>query len=138
ESCEIACPRFGFCRILLGNTRVGAMAKTESKPADYIQPLYINGLNGRMLHTPSVSRKYTREILLVYGHHALLERWWGLVENLRELGNVTMPDLPGFGGMDSFYKIGRTPTLDAFADYLAAFIKMRYRNRRVTIVGISF
>jgi len=40
--------------------------------------------------------------------------------------------------MDSFYKIGRAPTLDAFADYLAAFIKMRYRNRRVTIVGISF
>lgn len=76
--------------------------------------------------------------MLLYGHHALLERWWGLVENLQEYGNVTMPDLPGLGGMDSFYKIGRAPTLDAFADYLAAFIKMRYRNRRVTVVGISF
>lgn len=91
-----------------------------------------------MLRAPSTKKKYTREILLVYGHHAMLERWWGLVENLQELGNVTMPDLPGFGGMDSFRTIDRPPTLDNYADYLAAFIKMRYRNRRVTLVGISF
>jgi pimeloyl-ACP methyl ester carboxylesterase len=114
------------------------MAKPETGPADYIQPLYINGLNGRMLYTPAAKGRGGREILLIYGHHALLERWWGLVENLQEYGNVTMPDLPGFGGMDSFYKIGRAATLDAYADYLAAFIKMRYRNRRVTLMGISF
>ena len=114
------------------------MSKTEPDLAEFIQPLYINGLNGRMLYAPSVRKKYNREILLVYGHHALLERWWGLVENLRELGNVTMPDLPGFGGMDSFYKIGRPPTLDNYADYMASFVKLRYRNRRVTLVGISF
>jgi pimeloyl-ACP methyl ester carboxylesterase len=40
--------------------------------------------------------------------------------------------------MDSFYKLGRQPTSDAFADYLAAFIKLRYKRKRVTIVGISF
>lgn len=114
------------------------MARTEPNLADYIQPLYINGMNGRMLYAPSLSKKYKREILLVYGHHALLERWWGLVENLREMGNVTMPDMPGFGGMDSFYTIGREPTLNNYADYMAAFIKLRYRNRRVTLVGISF
>ncbi|HEY4161058.1 MAG TPA: alpha/beta hydrolase [Candidatus Saccharimonadales bacterium] len=114
------------------------MTQQTADPADYIQPLYINGLNGRMLHAPSTRSHGGREILLIYGHHALLERWWGLVQNLQEYGSVTMPDLPGFGGMDSFYKIGREPTLDAFADYLAAFIKMRYRKRRVTIVGISF
>lgn len=107
-------------------------------PADYIQPLDMNGLEGRMLHMKSTNKKRNKEILLVYGHHALLERWWGLVENLSDYGNVTMADVPGFGGMDSFYKIGQRPTIDAYADYLAAFVKMRYKRKRVTIVAISF
>ncbi len=110
---------------------------TELNPADYIQPLYINGLNGRMLHLPA-PKGHTRELLVIYGHHALLERWWGLVQNFNDFGAVTMPDLPGFGGMDSFYKIGKSATIDNYADYLAAFIKMRYKRKRVTIVGISF
>jgi pimeloyl-ACP methyl ester carboxylesterase len=90
-----------------------------------------------MMHVPAHNKK-NREILLVYGHHAMLERWWGLVENLNDYGTVTMPDLPGFGGMDSFRSIHRKPDIDAFADYLAAFIKMRYKRKRVTIVAISF
>ena len=116
------------------------MAKTtesEQNPADYIEPLYINGLNGRMMYLPA-SGKVKREILVLYGHHALLERWWGLVQNFNEFGNVTMPDIPGFGGMDSFYKIGQKATIDNYADYLAAFIKMRYKRKRVSIVAISF
>ncbi len=113
------------------------MAKTEPNPADYIEPLNMNGLNGRMLHIPATGRA-KREILVLYGHHALLERWWGLVQNFTDYGSVTMPDIPGFGGMDSFYKIGQQATLDNYADYLAAFIKMRYRKRRLSIVGISF
>ncbi|HET7060495.1 MAG TPA: alpha/beta fold hydrolase [Candidatus Saccharimonadales bacterium] len=111
--------------------------KPPQNPADYIAPLNMNGLDGRMLRAPALTDK-NREILLIYGHHAMLERWWGLVQNLNEFGAVTMPDLPGFGGMDSFYKIGRRPTIDAFADYLAAFIKLRYKRKRITIVGISF
>jgi pimeloyl-ACP methyl ester carboxylesterase len=111
--------------------------KVSQNPADYILSLDINGLEGRMLHVPAPPKK-DREILIVYGHHAMLERWWGLIQNYNELGSVTMPDLPGFGGMDSFAKIGRRPTIDAFADYLAAFIKLRYKRKRVTIVGISF
>lgn len=113
------------------------MPVRTDEPADYIQPLYINGLNGRMLRAPSTTKKQ-REILLIYGHHALLERWWPLVENLRPYGPVTMPDLPGFGGMESFGKIGIKPDYDAYADYLAAFIKLRYRQKRVTILAISF
>lgn len=113
------------------------MAKTIQDPADYIVPLNMNGLRGRMLHMPG-RKAQGREILLLYGHHALIERWWGLVQNLQEYGNVTLPDLPGFGGMDSFAKIGRQPTIDNYADYLAAFIKMKYKRRRITIVGISF
>jgi pimeloyl-ACP methyl ester carboxylesterase len=115
------------------------MAKQTANPADYIQPLSMNRLDGRVLHMPASKKSASkREILIVYGHHALLERWWGLVENFAEVGNVTMPDMPGFGGMDSFAKIGRRPTVDNFADYLAAYIKLRYRRRRFTVVGISF
>lgn len=80
-----------------------------------------------------------RHLLFVYGHHSTLERWWGLMEVLSEFGEVVMPDLPGFGGMDSFYKVGQKPTIDNMADYLAAFIKWRYRRqKKITLVGMSF
>jgi pimeloyl-ACP methyl ester carboxylesterase len=114
------------------------MAKrAQKKPADYIQPLYINGLQGRMLHMPAPKRNQ-REILFVYGHHSSLERWWGVVQELNHYGAVTVPDLPGFGGMESFYKIGRQPTIDNLAEYLAAFVKLRYKRKKVTIAGLSF
>jgi pimeloyl-ACP methyl ester carboxylesterase len=113
------------------------MPRRKKIAADNILPLNINGLQGRMLRAPSATSK-KREILLVYGHHANLERWWNLVENLTPYGNVTMPDMPGFGGMESFYKIGRRPNIDAFADYMASFIKLRYRQKRVTIYAISY
>lgn len=114
------------------------MPKKEQKnPADYIVPLNMNGLQGRMLHVPAPTGK-KREVLLIYGHHSSLERWWGIVQVLNRYGAVTMPDLPGFGGMDSLYKIGQRPNIDAMADYLAAFVRMRYKRKRVTIVGMSF
>jgi pimeloyl-ACP methyl ester carboxylesterase len=94
-------------------------------------------MEGRMLRVPAPPKR-DKEILIVYGHHAMIERWWHLIELYNEMGAVTMPDLPGFGGMDSFYKIGRRPTIDAYADYLAAFIKLRYKRKKVRIVGISF
>lgn len=97
----------------------------------------MNGMNGRMMYIPAPKNRQ-REILVIYGHHAKLERWWGLVQNFTEFGAVTMPDIPGFGGMDSFYSIGQNAGLDNYADYMAAFIKMRYKRKRVTIVAISF
>lgn len=113
------------------------MTKQTPNAADYIRPLNMNGLQGRMLNMPAPKGK-NREILMVYGHHSSIERWFGLIQVLNKYGAVTMPDLPGFGGMDSFYKIGQKPTLDNMADYLAAFIKLRYKRRRITIVGMSF
>ena len=114
------------------------MAKEKTKnPADYIVPLNMNGLQGRMLHLPAPPGKQ-REILLLYGHHSSLERWWGIAQVLNRYGTVTMPDLPGFGGMDSMYKIGKKPNVDNMADYLASFVRMRYKRKRVTIVGMSF
>ena len=113
--------------------------KVETNVADYIEPLHINGMDGRMLYLPPKKKtQKQREILVIYGHHSSLERWWGLAQNFNDFGAVIMPDLPGFGGMDSFYKIGRQATLDNYADYMAAFVKMRYRRRKVCIVGISF
>lgn len=114
------------------------MGKKALNLADYIFELNMHGMRGRMLKVPAAKKNKQREILLVYGHHALIERWGGLVENLQDYGPVTMVDLPGFGGMDSFYKIGQKPDLDTMADYLAAFVKMRYKRKRITIVGISY
>ncbi len=111
--------------------------KAPKQPADFIEPLYMNGLQGRMMHVPAPKNK-KHEILFVYGHHSSLERWWGVIEDLNQYGAVTMPDLPGFGGMESFYKIGRVPTIDNMADYLASFIKLRYKRKKVTIAGLSF
>ncbi len=113
------------------------MTNQKQGPAEFIQPLYINGLNGRMLRKPG-PQGVNREILFIYGHHSTLERWWGLIEDLGQYGTITVPDLPGFGGMDSFYTIGQKPTIDAMADYLAAFVKLHYRRRRVTIAGLSW
>jgi len=113
------------------------MPKPAKSSADYILPLDMNGLKGRMLRLPARG-KHRREILLIYGHHAMLERWLGLAENLNSYGNVTMPDLPGFGGMENFHKVGTKPTIDAFADYLAAFAKLRYRRSRFTIIAVSY
>lgn len=79
-----------------------------------------------------------REILFIYGHHSTLERWWGAADFLSSFGNVTVPDLPGFGGMQSLYHIGEKPNLDTMADYLAAFVKLRYGRKRFTIVGASY
>ncbi len=113
------------------------MPGRKTGPEDYIQQLNMNGLAGRMLNMPS-KRKNHLDILFIYGHHSSLERWWGLAQVLHGFGSVSMPDLPGFGGMDSFYKIGKKPTLDNFADYLAAYVKLRYRRKKFVIVGMSY
>lgn len=113
--------------------------KSDRQPKDYIVPLNINGLEGRMLRLPGDIKYRHREFLFVYGHHSSLERWWGVMLTFSHYGTVTMPDLPGFGGMDSFYKIEKKPTIDNLAVYLATFIKMRYpKKKRFTIIGMSF
>jgi pimeloyl-ACP methyl ester carboxylesterase len=111
--------------------------KVPRNPADYIVPLNINGMEGRMLFVPAPKGK-KKDILFVYGHHSSLERWWGVMEVFNRYGSVTMPDLPGFGGMDSFYTIGKKPSIDAMADYLAAFIKMQFKRKKIVLAGMSF
>ena len=112
------------------------MPRKKVNLADYIVPLYMNGLQGRMMRIPGPKTRH-REILFVYGHHASLERHFGVAEMLSRYGTVTVPDLPGFGGMQSFYKLGEKPTIDNLADYLASFVKLQYKRKKVTIVGMS-
>ena len=110
----------------------------SSDPAEFIKPLNINRLEGRVLRLPAPSARRNREILLLYGSHSSLERMYTLATEFNRYGPVTMPDWPGFGGMDSLFKIGKKPDIDTMADYLAAFVKLRYRRRRFTIVGMSY
>ena len=114
------------------------MVYEDRNPGDYITPLVIDGLEGRVLHLPAPKKYKDTEVLLIYGHHSDLERWWGLAQVINRYGAVTMPDLPGFGGMTPLSKIGMKPSLDNIADYLASFVKMRYKRKRFVIVGISF
>jgi pimeloyl-ACP methyl ester carboxylesterase len=113
----------------------------KAKPhtsSSFIVPLYMNKLRGRLLYLPTTKKRKTRQILIIYGQKSTIEQWRPMAEALTNYGNVTMPDLPGFGGMDSFYKIHEKPSLDNMADYLAAFIKLKYRRGRITIVGLSY
>jgi pimeloyl-ACP methyl ester carboxylesterase len=113
--------------------------KTETKtPAEFIMPLTINKLHGRLLKIPAQKKANKRNILFLYGHHASLERVFSIAENLSGYGSVVVPDLPGFGGMDSFYTINLEPTLDAYADYLATFIKLQYKKQPITICAMSW
>jgi len=56
-----------------------------------------------------------------------------ILVGLSQYGNVTMPDLPGFGGMQSIFRVNEKPTVDNLAGYLASFIKFKYKRRRITI-----
>ena len=109
--------------------------KESNIPEEYIAPLSINRLSGRVLQIPNKKKK--RQIMLVYGHHSSIERYYGFAEDLSQYGSVTMPDLPGFGGMDSLYKIGEEATIDTLADYLAAVIKLKYKKERFSLAGFS-
>jgi pimeloyl-ACP methyl ester carboxylesterase len=116
------------------------MKQTEiTIPDEFIYGLHINGMRGRVLKLPAKNKRHAKkEMLLVYGHHSSIERMYSLAQHLSTYANITMPDLPGFGGMDSFYVIKKKPTLDNMADYLATYIKMNYKNRPLAICGMSY
>lgn len=104
--------------------------------SEYVTPITVNGLRGRLLYIPNT--KVKQDILLLYGHHASLERMAGVAEDLHQYGSITMPDWPGFGGMDSFYTISMKPDIDAMADYLVTIIKLRFKGKKITIVAMSY
>jgi pimeloyl-ACP methyl ester carboxylesterase len=115
---------------------INNMPKIPTIPPEYIHPLQINNLEGRVLEVPS-SQTGT-PILFIYGHHASLERIYSTTQALAEIAPVTAPDMPGFGGMMSLGSVGQPPTLDNLADYMAAFIHKRFTdNQKFSIIGMS-
>lgn len=113
------------------------MARKSISPINFIHSIFINGLDGRFIYYPS-KQNPKNNILIVYDIDSNIEKWWGLVISLSRFGNVTMMDLPGMGGMDSFYRIKKLPTIDNYGNYLAAFIKLRFRRKRLHLIGIGY
>jgi pimeloyl-ACP methyl ester carboxylesterase len=111
--------------------------KLHDLAAPMISPLTIQGMRGRMLVHPSRKSGAGRTILYVYGIHGSLERFYGVINFLARFGRVVTPDLPGFGGMETFYKVGKTPTMDAYGDYVAEFIKQELPEGNITLIGLS-
>ncbi len=106
--------------------------------ADMVHPLTVDGLHGRVMRHPIRKEGKGRTIVFVYGIHGSLERFYGVIHFLARFGTVIAPDLPGFGGMDPFYKVHKRPSLDAFADYLAGYIEREIPEGKITIVGLSY
>jgi len=112
------------------------MAKHNFPTNSQITNFRVNGLQGRMLRMAAPKGK-KREILFVYGQHSSIERWWGLAQVLNQFGALTMPDLPGFGGMDSLYQTGKRASIDNLADYFADYIRAHHANKKITIAAMS-
>lgn len=113
-----------------------AMIATPSIPAEFVHPLKVGKLGGRLVELPS-KKSGGLPFLLVYGHHSSLERMYSIAQAFSEFGPVIMPDLPGFGGMMSLPKVGEEPSLDNLADYLADFIRQHFGGKPFRAVGMS-
>lgn len=107
-------------------------------PQQYLSRLSLNGLNGRQLQLPAKNTGSESSILLIYGVHSSFERMYSTAEFLADYGAVTMVDLPGIGGMNSFYSVGLEPTLDNYADYLYSTLKTLKLTGRIKVVAMSF
>ena len=95
-------------------------------------------MHGRMLHLPKQKAGHDRSFVVLHGQHHSIERFYSIAQYLNQFGEVYMPDLPGFGGMDSFYAVGKHPSYDAYADYVHSVMQQCQLGRRVWLVGASF
>ena len=111
----------------------------QSDLADHLHGFRYQGLKGRYYWAPARRARYQKHlIVMVYGHHASLERNRGVLQYLRRFGQVLIFDLPGFGGMESFYKIGKKPNLDNYAHFLHDFLRQKLATgQRFTLIGMS-
>ncbi len=120
-----------------GTIKLASKAMIEI-PKNEVSELDISGLTGRLLKLPAPKDK-DADILLVYGVHSSMERMYTTAKFHSRYGRVWMPDLPGFGGMDSFYQIGREPNLDDYADYVYTFMRTyKLDYKKIRIVAMSF
>jgi len=107
-------------------------------PKDHVRPLSIHGMTGRMINITNTDSK--RVFIYIHGLHTSAERHYSLCEYLSDFGSVYAPDMPGFGGMDSFYKIGMKPTFDNYADYIYTVVKSLSisEDSQIWFIGLSF
>lgn len=107
-------------------------------PTSEILPLELGGLSGRLLKLEPRTDTDVN-LLLVYGVHASLERMYSTAQFHSSYGQVWMPDMPGFGGMDSFYKVGLKPSIESYADYLYTVVKAyKLDKKKLRIFAMSF
>lgn len=106
-------------------------------PSEQIRNITIEGLSGRVLHIPSEKKSAKKNFFLVYGQHTSHERMYGISQYLSRHGNVYAIDLPGYGGMDSFYSIGKEPTIEAYGHYIYTVMQVLKLEKNIWMVGMS-
>jgi pimeloyl-ACP methyl ester carboxylesterase len=110
-----------------------------TKFSDYIKPMSVQGLQGRVLvMPPNDPKNKNNQIMMLYGLHSSIERMQGIIENIADAGTVTVPDIPGFGGMESLYSKGIKPTSEALAENLYEFVKQHYGDTKFKVVAMSY
>ncbi len=114
------------------------MSKKFINPMDYIHPLNVNGLECRYLFIPARSKRIKSNLLIIYDLNSNIEKWFGYLTALSRFSNITMIDLPGLGGADSFFSIGICPNLDNMVSYLSSVIKLKFRRKKLSILGIGY
>ena len=105
-------------------------------PSKYISPINMNGLRGKMVFFPN--RLSKNNILYIPDILSSLDLSWNIINLFHDYGNITAIDLPGIGGMEAFHLIKQKNRIDNFADYLASFIKLRYKNKKLIVVANGF
>lgn len=122
-----------------GNIRGAYMKQSFFSTDSKIKPYIYKTLKGRFVHLPAARKDAKRTFVVLYGQHATLERIMPIMEALTEYGDVYGVDNPGFGGMDSSYRIKEYPSLDFYAGHLKYFIDTHIpAERQLTLLGISF
>ncbi len=106
-------------------------------PKKHIKRLDVNGLSGRMLSLPK-PRKSSRQILLIYDAESTLEQIYPLAQYLHSKAGVIVPDLPGFGGMDSLFKLSMHTGTESLADYVASIIKLHFGKQKFVVAGAGY
>lgn len=90
---------------------------------EYVYFLDVNGMSGRHIKLPSKSLNSRRQIVVFGGFLSSAEKHFGLLDYLRQFGEVNYIDLPGYGGMDSLFEIGEFPMCDNYGDYIYSVLK---------------
>lgn len=106
-------------------------------PAKNITHIHYSGLSGRIMHIPSTVKKNKKRFVLIAGQHTSHERTLAFAEFLADYGDVYAIDMPGFGGMASFKRIGKDINFDNYAEYLYTVLKTQKLTKNVTIFAIS-